>query len=358
MLRIEMGSYEIVLRLLAGVILILSNAFFVAIEFALTRLRQFGKKEIPDTPGAQRAWKMTEELEINLTGCQVGISLTSILLGVVAEPAFTKILRPLFEALGLQSGQQEVVSVVVGIVILNLVHKIWGEQAPTYLGVERPLEVCTYLGLPFFWWIKICYPVILFGDGLAKWTLSLFGVEVTRSWTEEGEDDSSLPRESLKASLISVLRDAGVNEDRREEVAKALEIDDIPLQKIMVGRDEIVALDPNLTFAKNIQTIRESMHSRYPVKGDKTGTYSGTLYTPQLLANFEDLADGRTTLCQLACEIPKLPDDCPVSKAIDHLQEAKQELAVVQNSSDEVVGVITLTDLFEVIVGEAEDPLD
>lgn len=123
---------EIVLRLIAGLALILANGFFVAIEFALTRVRQYSEEEFiePGQQGLAQAWEMTEELEIYLTGCQVGITACSISLGIVAEPALAAIFGPLF-------GGTVLASIGAGILlayaIVNVMHLIYGEQTPTIL---------------------------------------------------------------------------------------------------------------------------------------------------------------------------------------------------------------------------------
>lgn len=347
-----MGTTEIVLRLLAGVLLILANAFFVCIEFALTRLRQFNKNEIPNTPGAQKCWELTEELEINLTGCQVGISLTSILLGVIAEPAMTQALEPLFALFGADGEEFKWVGVVVSIALLNLIHKIWGEQSPTYLGVERPLQCCSALGVPFSWWCKLAYPVILFGDGLAKWTLSLFGVTVERSWTKEDES----PRLELREALVELMKDEGVSKDRRNEVVSALDIGNLPVSEIMVPRNQIVALSTEKSLEENLTRIQS--HSRFPLIGNGLDEYQGGIYVPELVAHLDRLRSGTETLTDLCHGRLTLPSDLVVSKAIDKFQEERQEIALVVDQNARTVGLCTLTDCFEAIVGEAKDPLD
>jgi CBS domain containing-hemolysin-like protein len=118
-------SLTIAFQLLGGVFLLAANAFFVAIEFALTRLRQYDKEELGDDPGLQRAWKMTEELEIHLTGCQVGITTTSILLGVIAEPGVTKLIQLIIPT-GIGSFSSHSISIVLSLIIINFVHTVWG----------------------------------------------------------------------------------------------------------------------------------------------------------------------------------------------------------------------------------------
>ncbi|MFB6197949.1 MAG: CNNM domain-containing protein, partial [Halobacteriaceae archaeon] len=180
-----MDSLELALRLMAGALLILTNGFFVAIEFGLTRARQYSKEEFIGDGGSalERAWKMTNDLELYLTTCQVGITASSIAVGIVAEPALAAIFEPLFESTifaSIGSGA------IIAFLIINLVHLTHGEQAPTYLGVERSRMVCKYGATPLYAFYRIISPIITLGDGIAKWTLKLFGVEMTGAWLESG----------------------------------------------------------------------------------------------------------------------------------------------------------------------------
>jgi Hemolysins and related proteins containing CBS domains len=159
-----MDGLELTLRLVGGVLLILANGFFVAIEFALTRVRQYPESEF-DVPGLRRAWAMTQDLEIYLTSCQVGISATSIAVGIVAEPALTSLIDPVFERTLLTSIGA---GGILAFVIINLLHLTHGEQTPTYLGVERTKFVARYGATPLYWFAKLLYPVIVLGDSVAK----------------------------------------------------------------------------------------------------------------------------------------------------------------------------------------------
>jgi CBS domain containing-hemolysin-like protein len=353
-----MSPLEISIRLAAGIFLILANAFFVCIEFALTRLRQFEFSELPDTPGVKRCWDLTKELEINLTGCQVGISLTSILLGVVAEPAVTEMMTPLFHWFGADSTEYKWVGVGLSIVVLNLVHKIWGEQSPTYLGVEKPVEVCSALGIPFSWWTKLVYPVIIFGDGLAKWTLGLFGVTMERSWTDDDEASTTQrePRSGLRSSLIKLMKKEGVSKDRVAEVTNTLDIGSTPISDILVPREKIVALSTEDNLEINLSKM--TSHSRYPIVGKDLDDFKGCLYIPEVLSRLDQLREGSKTLQDLCRGRLILSEDMMVADAIDRFQSEYQEIALVQDREGVIVGLLTLTDAFERIVGQAEDPLD
>jgi len=353
-----MSSLEIALRLVGGVLLTGANAFFVVTEFALTRLPQLDPAD--DPPGLERARRITDQLEIYLTGCQLGITTSSILLGVVAEPAFTYLLQPLFILAGTPEGLSHAISVVVGIVLINLIHKIWGEQTPTYLGVERPRQVARHTAWALQGWTTLAYPFIMVGDGLAKGTLRLFGVEVQRSWTEveePGEDASPAGVSAVRREIGEVLSRANLSRERSKEILRAVEIEEIPVREIMVPHSEITALSTADALHDTLQRMRTHPHDRYPLLGDDDENVIGVLYMTTVFRHLPELERGDTTLVDLAEPPVWVDPDLPVSDLIDRLQRKQQELALVRED-DHVQGLVTATDAFEAIAGELEDPGD
>lgn len=368
----SMPVWEIAWRLGAGLVLIAANAFFVAVEFGLTRLRQLDltEEDLESSPGLRRAWEMTDRLEIHLTGCQLGISSSSVVLGVVAEPAVTAVIAPVIGLVGIEGASVRAVSVAVAIVALNLVHKIWGEQAPTYLGVERPRAVVERLAPALYWWTRIMHPLIKLGDGLAKATLRPFGVEITRSWTEDGGgdaegDDGNAPigeRSDLKRRMADLLSRGRVPEDRRQEVLASLEIDEIPARRVMVPLDDLVHLALDAPGDENRRRIARSGYVRYPVleAGGEPGRadrVAGVVYVPALFDPPERLAGPGLDLEDLLHPPVFLDPDLPVSELIDRLQAERQEAAFLVEK-ERVVGMVTIMDALEAIAGPSEDPLD
>jgi len=358
----DMSWIELIARLVAGVVLTGLNAFFVTTEFALTRAPQLGKDQFQDSKALRIAWKMTEELEIYLTGCQLGISATSVLLGVVAEPAVTELLRPLVAWLPIGETGLQSTSVVLSVVVIQFVHKIWGEQAPTYLGVERPRQVARFTAPVHYWFTKLSYPIIKAGDGIAKATLRLFGVEVTRSWAEEEAEGDDAPDDASTASprerVRQALAGAPMPPDRKEEVGRAAEIDHIAVRRIMTPRDEVRALDTTDDVDALIELLHDRTAVRVPLlEGGDLDRCVGVLHTSVVLSRIDDLRLGDCTLAELAHEPLVLDADLPVAAAIDRLQDSRRELAVLE-SDGRAVGVLTVTDCFESIVGELEDPYD
>lgn len=346
---------ELFLRLSGGVILLLLNAFYVAAEFALTRLRQYDREELGNSKGLERAWEMTKTLEIYLTSCQIGITTTSILLGVIAEPAVTQLIELLMPAATIGPFSSHTISIVLSVSIINLVHTIWGEQAPTYLGVERAKTVARYSASPLYWWTYAIYPILIFGDRVTKATLRLFGIEMERSWIKE---ESTSTSSDIRSEMVDLLKAEEISSERRTEIINTLDIDNIPVQKIMVPRDEIISLSTKHSFPENLDIIRNHMHARYPLVGKTIDDFKGILYTPQITANIKELMAGDKELDDFDWPKMIVSQDLPVSKLIDHFQQEHHELALVEGENNQIVGLVTLTDAIETIVGSAEDPLD
>ncbi|MFB6300929.1 MAG: CNNM domain-containing protein [Halobacteriales archaeon] len=350
------------LRLVGGAILLLSNGFFVTTEFALTRVRQFPSEEFQEG-GLERAWEMTERLEIYLSGCQLGITISSVGLGVVAEPAVTAVIEVFLGGLGIGGGSGHAArSVLVALVVINLLHVIIGEQAPTYLGIERTKTIARYGAPLLYWWTKLMGPVIIVADRVAKALLGLLGVDITRSWTEEElEEEPPSSRSELRRQMGETLRHAGLSDERQEEVISALEIGDQPVKEIMIDRDSIVALSTTDDLETNLERMRDSPHVRFPLIDEDLMEFHGIVYTPAILQAIDeetlDIDPDAIDLREFATPPMTVSTTTVVSDLIDRFQAENQELALVVEDGD-VVGLVTITDAVEAIIGEVEDPFD
>lgn len=351
-----MVGLETGLRLVGGAALLLGNAFFVTSEFAMTRVPQFEKQEFQGVPGLERAWAMTEELEVYLSGCQVGITVCSVGLGVVAEPAIAAVLAAPLAVLGITAGGgHTAVSAVVALTVINLLHVVIGEQTPTYLGVERAKTVAGYTARPLYWWTWLMSPVIRFADWTAKAILKVFNVEMTRSW-HGGEGE--LTREELRAEMGSTLAQTKLSEERRQEVINALEIGGRTVGDIMVDREDIVALHTEASFEENLTVVQaHPQYTRFPLVEGEFESFEGIVYVGTVISKQDALAAGETTLSTISSQPMVLTLETTVSDAIDAFQAQNQELALVLDDGV-VVGLLTATDAFEAIAGDLEDPLD
>jgi len=353
-------TIETWLRAVGGIVLLLGNGFFVTTEFALTRVRQFDQSEFTGSRGLERAWNMTERLEIFLSGCQVGITVCSIGLGIVAEPAVTALFGELLHAVGFTStAGHTTASVVVAFALINMLHVIIGEQAPTYLGIERAKVVAKYGSGPLYWWAKLMSPIILVADRIAKGLLRLFGVDISRSWAEEEleEGEAVTSRAELRSQMGERMSQIGMTNERVDEVINALEIGQITVREIMVESGDIVALSTKASLDENLDRMEGTPHVRFPLVDGDLENFVGIVYAPTVLHNLDGLESGETTFEELATPPLTVAADTTVSDFIDQCQAENQELALVLEGG-EVVGLITATDAFEEVLGELEDPMD
>ncbi|ESP89938.1 CNNM domain-containing protein [Candidatus Halobonum tyrrellensis] len=353
-------------QLFAGVVLLLGNGYFVTIEFAMTRVRQFDEAEFQGSRGLERAWEMTERLEIFLSGCQLGITICSVGLGFVAEPALAAVLDPVLRSIGVAgllgpgSGGHAALAVALALVIINLLHLTVGEQAPTYLGIERSKQVAKFGAPILYWWTRVFSPVIRLADWLAKAILSAFGVEMTRSWAEEemeDEEGSVTSRGELMNQMGGVLANLDVSEERRDEITNAIAIDRIHAADIMIAREDIVALSTERSVAENSETIRANAYTRFPLVGSDLDDLVGVVYLPAFVRSREALEADEIDFSDIASPPMTVRPDIPISDLIDEFQDADQEAAFVVEDG-RTVGLITATDAFEEVLGEVEDPLD
>lgn len=357
-------TIELVVRLLAGLALLAMNGFFVTTEFALTRVRQFSREEFDGSAGLRRAWEMTEELEIYLSGCQVGITISSVALGVVAEPAVTEVIGMTLTGQSGPNAAHSAISVGLSFVIINLLHVILAEQVPTYLGVERTKTIARYLGPLLYVWVIVLGPVIRTADWISKRILGLFGVTITRSWREDNDDDASLTVADIRREMGQLLRGTTLSEERQSEILNALEIGRLPVDDIMIPSERIIALTVSDDPEEFLDLMQENPHTRYPLLSGDKEQYIGIVYSSAVIQNINALQTSDMTLGDIAEPLLLIHPDMPVSNVIDTLQANSQELALVSTNetlpvdTQHVSGLVTATDAFEAITGDIEDPYD
>jgi CBS domain containing-hemolysin-like protein len=316
---------------------------------------------------------MTERLEIYLSGCQLGITIRSVGLGIAAEPALAAVidpvvdvgrlvLEPVLAGVGFGGvvdggqGSHIVLAAALSYAVIDVLHLTVGEQAPTYLGIERSKQVAKYGAPILYWWTTIFGPIIRF----AKAILSAFGVEITRSWAEEEFDEdgeSAGTRADLMMRMGDSLAGVGFGEERRREVINALAIDRIEVGDVMMDREDVVTVSTEASTAANFETIRGMPYSRFPLVGEDLDHVWGVVYVSSLLDERVALDAGEQTFSDVAVDAMTVPVDMPVSEAVDAFQTRNRELAVNEDDG-RAVGIVTATDAFETIAGELEDPLD
>lgn len=340
-----------VLGLVAVLLLTLATGFFVAQEFAFVAADRAVLREqaAAGDGAARRALDITGRLSFMLSGAQLGITVTTLLVGFIAQPAIAGILRDPLEAAGLPGAAVPGVAVALGVAIATIVQMILGELAPKNLGIARPEEVAKFLGRPTHVYLTVAGPVIRLFDTAAAKLVRLFGIEPVEE-LEHGATPEELSR------IVTESAASGELPPRLAEMLeRALEFGDRTAEDVMVPRPRVVSLRAEWPVADLLDALRTHGHSRYPVLGTDADDVVGVTGLAEYLkagSPSDGLVGGITRAPVL------VPATLPLPELRRRLTSAGETFACVIDEYGGLAGVVTMEDLAEELVGELVDEND
>jgi CBS domain containing-hemolysin-like protein len=344
----SIGFWNIVL----AVVLVALNAFFVAAEFALVKVRvnRLDDWIIRRRAMAGTAKWLVRHLDESLSTCQLGITIASLGLGWIGEPAFARLLAPLFQILGIRSeALMHGLSFVIAFSFITAVHLVIGEQAPKIYAIRRPEITALWLALPMRFFFLILFPFVKTLDLATRWTLRLIGMDTpvgSESFHTEGE---------IRALLREAHIQGGLTRSEHRLINAVLEIDDTSCRQIMVPRADVVFFDYRLPFDRCLEVAKKTRHTRYPVCDGSLDKVLGVVHMKDLIGiSPRETFDIRTVMRPPR----KVPEMMPISGLLREFQATRQLLAFVVDEYGTTIGVVTLENVVEEIVGPVEDEFD
>ncbi|MFC0865034.1 hemolysin family protein [Sphaerimonospora cavernae] len=335
--------------LLAVLLLTIATGFFVAQEFAFVATDRTALREqaAAGDAAARRALDITGRLSFMLSGAQLGITVTTLLVGFIAEPAIAGLLRDPLERLGVPAGAVPGIAVALGIAIATVVQMILGELAPKNLGIARPESVARFLAGPTLVYLKVAGPVIRLFDSAASRLVRLVGIEPVEELAQ-GATPEELSR------IVAESAAAGELPPRLADLLeRALEFGDRTAEDVMVPRPRVVSLRAGQPVGALLTALRTHGHSRYPVLGAATGEVVGITGIPEYLhADSPRLIGGITRAPVL------VPATLPLPALLNRMAESGETFACVIDEYGGLAGVVTIEDLAEELVGELVDEND
>lgn len=331
-----------------GVFLLLGNAFFVGAEFAIISARRSQIEPLAQA-GSRRARIALlgmERVSLMLAGAQLGITVCSIGLGAVAEPALAHLIEPLVLAVGLPAGSAHSVAFVIALLIVVYLHIVIGEMVPKNLSLATPERSALWLGPPLWWITWLLRPVLWILNGLANLGLWVLRIkpkdEVAAAFTTDEV-----------ASLISESRREGLLDDRETELASgALDLGAVTAGQLTIAVDALRALHLADSPADVLQATVDTGFSRFPVLGPD-GAAVGYLHVRDVLGL---PADTRMTLADLALRsLPVVAASATAGSVAEILRTQGAHLARVVAVDGSDVGLIALEDVLEELIGEVRD---
>ncbi|MEU0567622.1 hemolysin family protein [Nonomuraea sp. NPDC005983] len=337
------------LGLLALFLLTAATGYFVAQEFAFVAADRGVLREqaaAGDTAAAN-ALKVTARLSFMLSGAQLGITVTALMVGFLAEPAIAAIVQPWLADLGLPDAMITGLSLAIGVFVATAVQMVLGELAPKNLGIARPEPVAKFLARSTLVYLAVVGPVIRLFDSAATGVLRLVGVEPVEE-VEHGATPEELSR------IIAESTRAGELPPRLSELLeRALEFGDRTAEEIMVPRPRVVVLRDSQPISDLVEAMRECGHSRYPVLG-ADGDVVGVTGVRELISSGRDSGLVR----DITRPAVLVPDSVPLPGVLDRMRTAGDDIACVIDEYGGLAGVVTVEDLAEELVGELVDEND
>lgn len=335
-------------------VLLATNGFFVAAEFALVKARGFRIEALADEgrSGAGLARRIQLEIEPYLAACQLGITMASLGLGWVGEPAVAAVLEPVFRRAELPEQMLHTVSFLIGFVIFSSLHIVIGEQVPKTFAIRKPEPVAAWCAYPLHGFYLLVYPLNWILSRTTALVLGVFKVE-------EATHAEVLTDQELRG-LIETSREHGaLEDDKATMLANLFAFDERTVARVMIPRGDVVMLDVQAPQADNIARLRSSVHSRFPLIDGDPARPTGVILAKEIYAALLDTDESPWKhLGRFRREGLYVPETLKLGVLFETMRARRAHMALVVDEYGDLVGVVTLEDLLEEIVGDIHDETD
>jgi CBS domain containing-hemolysin-like protein len=352
----ELDTFGVAWRVGATLLFVFLNGFFVAAEFALVKVRQARIVDLSEQGirSARVARHLLQHLDHYLSSCQLGITMASLALGALGEPAVARLIVAGAQGLGLSIPPNDPilhgVAFVIAFATITTLHMTIGEQAPKMWAIRRSESMALRTSYALWAFSYLFTPVIAFVNRISNWLLRLIGLPLG-ALTE-----GSHTAEELRSLLSASAGEGHISRRQLEFADNVLRMMDLQVRHIQVPRTEITFVSLLQPPEENLRLLEESRHSRFPVCETDLDAIIGVLHAKDLTAKLR--AGEPIDLRELAREAVYVSETQPLSRLIVELQDRRQHCAVVLDERGSCSGLVFLEDALEEIVGPIADEFD
>ncbi|WP_144904189.1 hemolysin family protein [Halobellus captivus] len=341
-------------QVLLALVLVVLNGFFVAAEFAFVRVRGTSVEQLAEEgrPGAKSLQGVMMDLDNYLAVTQLGITLASLGLGWVGEPAVASLIEPVLEPI-LPPGLIHLVAFAIGFSIITFLHVVFGELAPKTLAIAQTEKLSLLLAPP----MKLCYflfyPGIVVFNGAANAFTRLIGVPPA------SESDETLGEREIRRVLAQSGEKGTIDVAEVAMIERVFDLDDTLVREVMVPRPDVVSIPADATVADVQSVVFESGHTRYPVLDpDDSDQVVGFVDVKDVLRASTMESEAETTAGDIAREILVVPETTAVDDLLLQFGEEHRQMAAVIDEWGSFEGLATVEDVVEAVVGDLRDGFD
>jgi CBS domain containing-hemolysin-like protein len=334
--------------------LILANAFFVAAEFALVKVRGARIEDLArrGSPLARVARRVINNLDTSLAAAQLGVTLASLGLGWIGEPTVAQLIEPLLNFVGIWS--PTVVhgsSFAVAFVLITALHIIVGEQMPKFLGIRNSQEVALWTSLPFLLFSWCFYPALWALNACANGLLRLLGVR------DVSAQELAHSEEELRVILSESQRHGALSAGKVNLLENVLDMAGRTAMEVMVPRPDIDYLSLNKNWKENLEAIYRTGHTRYPLCETDIDHVIGMVHIKDIFLQRIEIKSP-ADLLKIKREVLLVPESRPLEALQQDFQQRRLHMAIIVDEYGSTTGLVTLEDILEELVGEIQDEFD
>lgn len=341
-----------ILNIILLIIFLGLTAFFVAVEFAVVKIRKSRIDQLIEEGNKKAviAKKVVNDLDYYLSACQLGITITAIGLGAFTKPYVKHLMYPVFEWLNTPETIMNILSYGIALAIVSYLHVVVGEMAPKTLAIQFSEKVTLLLGPPLYYFGKVMYPFIKALNGTSRFLLEAVGVKAA------GEDQA-YSEEELKIIMAQSFQGGEIDKQELEYMENVFSFDERVVKDVMVPRPDLVTMDKDMDTQEIISILNEHNYTRYPVveENDKDKIV-GFVNANKLLSRI--VTNRQANLTDFVRTIPFIFEQIPIQNALLRMQEERVHMAVVIDEYGGTAGILTIEDILEELVGEIRDEFD
>jgi CBS domain containing-hemolysin-like protein len=341
------------LNLFLALVLVGLNGFFVAAEFALVRVRESRIQQL-EQEGSARAVVVRDalrDLDGYLSVCQVGITMASLGLGWIGEPAVAHLIEPVLHAIGVTSERAvSIISFVVGFAIITYAHLVFGEQAPKYFSIQKAERTALWISRPLKIFLILFRPLVWLVNASTNFILRPWGIKL-------GEEMEAHSEEELRIMISSAAASGELEPEERDYLNNVFDFGDRVAREIMVPRPDIEALSVDMPLPEMVDAAVFGRYTRYPLYEGDLDHILGAVHVKDLLRAARENPDD-FDIKTIIRDCLVVPENKPIEQILKEFQKRKLQMAIVIDEWGSVEGLITIEDIVEELVGEIQDEFD
>lgn len=341
----------IFLNILGALALVLLNGLFVAAEFAFVKARptRIAQLAAEGSRKAKTAQLCIENIDAYLSVCQLGITLSSLGLGWLGEPAVADLITPLLYKFGITVPTVvHSISFVIAFSVITFLHVVFGELAPKTVAIQKAESITMWLAAPMRFFYLIFRPAVALLNGTARKFLLLLGMK------SASEKEMTHTEEELMMLISESYKVGHINQTEQELLQNVFQFERRVARDVMVPRPETVFLNRQHSFEKNLAIARKAGHTRYPLYDGSRDNVIGQIHIKDLVfMNGQD-----RDIESIKRDVLLVPEGTPLERLLQKFKKSRQQMAVVVDEYGSVAGIVTMENLLEELVGDIQDEFD